>query len=202
MRNRLHYTPNQITLNLYTTGSQWMTDDGAEFIGPYHTYTTGEIYSESKWNAKTSKKLVPLVLHATDNHVYKQLKTVQTKFDNPQPIQPVITEQDKATGFITRYFLKKTNEYVITEIDEPQYDKWVIQEIDSYIWTAKKITWYITGNLHDEMQNGVLAPGVIEKNFQEIRRAETELPGISLILTNPIQYYSDSDFVIPKDINS
>ena len=44
MRNRLHYTPNQITLNLYTTGSQWMTDDGVEFIGPYHTYTTGEIF--------------------------------------------------------------------------------------------------------------------------------------------------------------
>jgi hypothetical protein len=52
------------------------------------------------------------------------------------------------------------------------------------------------------MQNGVLAPGVVEKNFQEIRKAEMELPGISLILTNPIQYYSDSDFVIPKDINS
>ena len=98
--------------------------------------------------------------------------------------------------------MKKTNEYVITEIDESQYDKWVIQEIDSYMWTAKKITWYITGNLHDAMQNGVLAPGVIEKNFQEIRKAEIELPGISLILTNPIQYYSDSDFVIPKDINS
>lgn len=202
MRKRLHYTPNQITFNLYTTGSQWMTEDGVEFLGPYHTYTTGEIYSQSKWNEKTSKKLVPLVLESTDNYVYKQLKTIQTKFDTPQSTQPIITIQARNTGFITRYFLKKSNESIITEVDESQYDKWGIQKIDSNIWNATQITWYITGNLHDELQHGVLVQGVIEKNLQEIQRAEIEVPGISLVLTNPVQYYSDTDFVVPKDINS
>jgi len=201
MRNRLHYTPNQITPNLYTTGSQWMTEDGVEFLGPYHTYTTGEIYSQSKWNAKTSKKLVPLVLESTDNYVYKQLKTIQTKFDTPQSTQPIITIQSRNAGFISRYFLKKANEYVIIEVDESQYNKWGIQQIDSNLWYATQITWYITGNLNDEMQRGVLIRGVIEKNLQEIQRAETEVPGISLILTNPVQYYSDTDFIVPKDIN-
>jgi len=202
MRNRLHYTPNQITPNLYTTGSQWMTEDGVEFLGPYHTYTTGEIYSQSKWNAKTSKKLVPFVLESTANYVYKQLKTIQTKFDTPQFTQPIITIQSRNAGFISRYFLKKANESVINEVDETQYDKWGIQKIDSNIWNATQITWYITGNLRDEMQRGVLVRGVIEKNLQEIQRAEIEVPGISLVLTNPVQYYSDTDFVVPKDINS
>jgi hypothetical protein len=178
-----------------------MTEDGVEFLGPYHTYTTGEIYSQSKWNAKTSKKLVPLVLESTDNYVYKQLKTIQTKFDTPQSTQPIITIQSRNAGFISRYFLKKANEYVIIEVDESQYNKWGIQQIDSNLWYATQITWYITGNLNDEMQRGVLIRGVIEKNLQEIQRAETEVPGISLILTNPVQYYSDTDFIVPKDIN-
>jgi hypothetical protein len=178
-----------------------MTEDGVEFLGPYHTYTTGEIYSQSKWNPKTSKKLVPFVLESTDNYIYKQLKTIQTKFDTPQSTQPIITIQARNTGFITRYFLKKANEYIINEVDESQYNKWGIQQIDSNIWNATQLTWYITGNLHDEYLHGVLVPGVIEKNLQEIQRAETEVPGIALVLTNPVQYYSDTDFVIPKDIN-
>jgi hypothetical protein len=202
MRKRLHYTPNQITTGLYTTGSQWMTEDGTEFVGPYHTYITGEIFSQSKWNEKTSKKLIPLVVEKSDNHVYKQLKTVRTKFETPQAVQPIITLKDRSAGFITRYFFKKTNNHTITEVDETQYDKWGIQKIDPNIWYATKIIWSITGNLHDEMQHGVIVPGVIEKNLQEIQRAEVDVPGISLILTNPVQYYSDTDFVVPKDINS
>ena len=57
-RLRLHYTPNQITKALYTTGSEWQTESGTEYIGLYHTYTTGEVYSESEWNSKTSIKLI------------------------------------------------------------------------------------------------------------------------------------------------
>jgi len=44
-------------------------------------------------------------------------------------------------------------------------------------------------------------PGVIELNTKEIQRMEQTLPGISKKLTNPLQYYTDTDFVVPRDIN-
>ena len=75
-RLRLHYTPNQITKALYTTGSEWQTETGIEYIGPYHTYTTGEIYSEPEWNSQKSIKLMPILRESKPVAAYKQLKSI------------------------------------------------------------------------------------------------------------------------------
>lgn len=202
MRRRLHYTPNQITNNLYTTGSEWMTETGVEYIGPYHTYTTDETFTEASWNPNTSQKLIPFVSELTANHVYRQLKTIQTKFTAPTVYYPVITESDRKFGFITRYFLKCVNQNFFIEINEQQYTDWTINKIDANLYTAGQLTWKITGNLKTETVNGVAIPGVTEHNINAIAQLEFNMPGISLILSNPTQYYTDIDFIAPKDINA
>jgi len=83
-RQRLHYTPNQITKALYTTGSEWQTEMGALYIGPYHTYTTGEVYSETEWNPQKSIKLLPFVTDSKAVSSYKQLKTITVQTQTPQ----------------------------------------------------------------------------------------------------------------------
>ena len=76
MRRRLYYTDKQITKNLYTTGSEWQTEDGVEYIGSYHTYITSETYTQSDWNEATSKKLVKYE-QANQNVVqYQKLKNI------------------------------------------------------------------------------------------------------------------------------
>ena len=45
-RKRVYYTKAQITDGLLTRGNEWMFIDGTEYIGQYHSYTTGEIFSE------------------------------------------------------------------------------------------------------------------------------------------------------------
>lgn len=200
-RQRLHYTPNQITKALYTTGSQWQTESGTEYIGSYHTYTTGEIYSETEWNPKKSIKLIPLVIESETVTTYKQLKTITPGKRTPQSYTPIVTQNDRVAGFITRYFIKKANETTIIEINLEQYNAYLAKEFDKNLYQTISIKWIITGSLETQYKNGVKIPSVAQQNLTAIQVAQQTMPGIISILTNPIQYYSDVDIIVPADIN-
>ena len=200
-RLRLHYTPNQITKALYTTGSEWQTESGTEYIGPYHTYTTGEIYSETEWNPQKSIMLLPFVTESKDVSSYKQLKTITVQTQTPKSYTPIVNQNDRVAGFITRYFIKKTNESKIIEIDLQQYNAYLAKRIDKNLYQTIAIKWIITGTLETQYRNGVELPSVMQQNLNAIRVAQETMPGINIILSNPIQFYSDVDIVVPKDIN-
>ena len=200
-RLRLHYTPNQITKALYTTGSEWQTESGAEYIGPYHTYTTGEVYSETEWNPQKSIKLLPFVTESKDVSAYKQLKTITVQTQTPQSYTPIVNQNDRIAGFITRYFIKKTNESKIIEIDLQQYNAYLAKRIDKNLYQTIAIKWIITGPLETQYKNGVEIPSVMQQNLNAIRVAQETMPGINIVLANPIQFYSDVDIIVPKDIN-
>jgi|694.fasta_scaffold121892_2 hypothetical protein len=201
MRRRLHYTPNQITNNLYTTGSQWMLENETEYVGPYHTYTTGEVFTQTEWNAQTSKQLFPIVLENPATKQYKTLKTIQTAFQSPIKVFPTITVSDRTAGFITRYFLKKYNQPELIEIDSAQYTEWQSNKIDRNLYIGTSLKWQITGPLTTETKNGATVLSVAAQNIQTIQTAQLTMPEISALLQNPTQYYTDIDFVAPKDIN-
>jgi hypothetical protein len=61
--------------------------------------------------------------------------------------------------------------------------------------------WKITGPISDTFNGNVKIPGVQTTNLQTIKRTEPKLPGITMYLNDPLQYYTDIDFVAPKDIN-
>jgi hypothetical protein len=201
MRRRLHYTPNQITKNLYTTGSQWMLENEAEYVGPYHTYTTGEVFTQTDWNAQTSKQLFPIVKDNPATKQYKILKTIQTAYKSPIKSFPIITVADRTAGFITRYFLKKYNQIEIIEIDATQYTEWQSGKIDRNIFIGVDLKWQITGPLTTQNKNGVTISSVAAQNIKNIQIAQEKMPELSMLLQNPIQYYSDTEFIVPKDIN-
>ncbi len=200
-RLRLHYTPNQITKGLYTTGSVWQTELGLEYIGAYHTYVTGEVYSESEWNSTKSVKLIPIVYEEKTVTSYKQLKTITPGKRTPQSYTPIVTQNDRVAGFITRYFIKKTNELKIIEINLEQFNAYLSNEFDKNLYQTISIKWIITGSLETQYKNGVKIPSVAQQNLTAIQVAQQTMPGIISILTNPIQYYSDVDIIVPRDIN-
>lgn len=203
MRNKLRYTIDEITTDLYTPGGQYMTEDNVEYTGPYHQYITNEIYTGSVWNTKTSVKLIPLINTRTDNVVYRKLKSnIVTKYYLPSLAIITITEQQRMTGAITRYFMKKTNDTHIFEIDSQTFNLWQSKRIDPLVYTAASLQWQIAGPVTDETIAGVSKLGVRTKNLNQIKLAEVKLPGISGKLTNPIELYTDIDFKVPKDINS
>ncbi len=202
MRLKLYYTTDEITNNLYTSGSQYMLQDNTEYRGLYHTYLTGEVYTGATWNAKTSVKLVPYKRIMAKNTEYETLKR-ELKLSYQQPVSALnapTTEQLKA-GSYTRYFIKKVNESKIIEIDASQFELWQSNQFDPAMYTAIKMQWYISGPIEDTRPTLVLHLGVRTKNLSQIAAAETTLPGISKVLADPLQYYSDVTYLVPKDIN-
>jgi hypothetical protein len=179
-----------------------MTTDNVEYKGLYHKYTiTNETYTGATWNESTSKKLIPLIRIVETVRTYNKIKTrnILKTPDAIIPYKPTITSEDIAQGFIYRYFLKKSNELVYFEISKTQYESYRTK-LDSILYAAGSLRWQITGPIQST-QTPVKKPGVAEMNTNAIKELEKQLPGISNFLTNPLQFYTDTDFIVPRDIN-
>lgn len=201
MRIKITYLPDEITNNLYTFGKEWMGIDNTEYIGLYHTYSTGETYSEGVWNSKKSIKLIPYEDVSSLKYQYKKLNSVNTTYVTPTPYQAensISINQEQ----IQRYFLQRKNDLNdIIEIDSTQFDLYANQQIDNNLYTAIQLTWYITGNTQDTMINGSKQFGIVSKNRNAVVNAERRMPGITSKLSNLLEFYTDTDFVVPRDIN-
>jgi len=203
-RLKTYYTADETTNNLFTTGKEWQTLDGVEYKGAYHRYLTGEIYTGAVWDYRTSKKLTRYESPITDNKdkTYKKLKSeLKLTFSTPNVVNISITAQDIQRGYITRYFFKKYDSANIQETDLKNYNVIISNEADRKLYTTLTFKWYITGNQQDTYKNGVLVAGIVSKNSKIISQANQKLKGISNLLTNPLQYYTDTDFIQPVDIN-
>jgi hypothetical protein len=75
-------------------------------------------------------------------------------------------------------------------------------EFDTNMYVATKMYWFISGASDDVRENGVLVKGVVTKNQTQIKQSEQQVPGLSKLLTDPLQFYTDTDFVVAKDINA
>lgn len=201
MRIKITYLPDEITNNLYTFGKEWMTIDNVEYIGLYHTYSTGEIYSEGTWDSNKSIKLISYEDVSSSKYQYKRLNSVNTTYITPTPYQAensISLNQEQ----IQRYFLqRKNNLNDIIEVDSTQFDLYANQQIDNNLYTAVQLTWYITGNTQDTITNGSKQFGIISKNKNSVTNVEQRMPGISKKLSNLLEFYTDTDFVVPRDIN-
>jgi len=200
-RKKLKYQDSEIRNNLYTFGDEFMTADKQEYKGLYHSYTlTNETYTGGTWNEQTSKPLYPLIRLATPVKTYDDLRNMtRSTRDAILPIQITITQTDITNGFIQRFFLKKVNEFIFIEISQSQYNLYGTT-IDDNLYAVDFCKWYISGPI-ETTYTPVKKPGVIELNTNEIQRMERTLPGISKKLNNPLQFYTDTDFVVPRDIN-
>lgn len=194
--------PDEITTNLYTTGGKFQTEDGVEYKGAYHRYITGEVYTGPIWNRKTSKRLLRLETTLPKDVTYTKLKPgLRTKFITPQPVQLTPTVTEYKAGYFERYFLKKINESVFLEIDDTQYKLWTNGRIDPAAFNAVTFRWFISGNIEDTYTATSSQPGVRTKNNIQIQYAQQQLPGIVSVLTDPLQYYGDAEYSVPRDIN-
>jgi hypothetical protein len=203
MREKSYYSATEITNNLFTTGSEWQTTTGQMYIGQYHKYITGEVYTGAIWNPNTSKKLVPYQITEKTNQVYRTLKTdIKTKYIAPIVYNPIVTIQDRNNGFIMRYFLYKSNERLIIEISPAHFKDYQQGKLDKNLYTGVELKWYISGNIDDVIKNSVLIEGVRTKNQKSLKSARQTIPDLSTLLNNPLQFYTDADFIVPGDINS
>ena len=180
-----------------------MTLDNVEYIGAFHKYITGEVYTQETWNPKLSKKLIPYKQQVTEvNTIYKKLKPdIRLKYSAPRAVVVQPNKTDITAGFISRYFIKQQNDNTIIEIDKLQYDNWSNNVIDRKMHQAVQIIWYIAGTISDSYDGTVFVPGVISKNQQQIAIASQTISNLSSYLTNLTEFYTDNDYSTPIDIN-
>jgi len=191
MRKKAFYTINEIQNNLFTTGSQWMTEDGTEYKGLYHQYATGEIFTQPEWNPNYSVKLIPYEDVPAEVKTFKRLKSINVQYESFRSYNVKLTTYDIQQGQINRYFIKKINEQPITEIDNQTYQKWVNKTIDPNMYSAVEVTWIIAGDKDRAATN----------NANQIEFAKTTIPNIDMVLTSPLQYYVTANTVVTTDIN-
>jgi len=202
MRSQITYLIEDITNNLVTTGSQWMTEDGQEYIGAYHTYATGEVYTRGVWDELLSKKLIPFEETTTVETIYKRLKpNIKTKYKLPTLYIPIITPADVSKGTFTRYLLQNQVSFQIIEVNKEQFSQWQKKKIDPNIWQGVQLEWKLVGNVNDVILNGASDLGIVSFNRNSVLQASKVLPGLQNILTNFTQFISDAEYIIPSDIN-
>jgi len=201
MRLKQFYSNNEIITDLYTTGSEWMTTDNVEYIGLYHKYTTGEVYTQPTWNKQLSKQLIEYRQTNTSIDTFNKISNINLNYNSFRTHNVNITKKDIAAGYIQRYFFKKANENKFYEVNEDTYQQYRKQQIDNNLYVAISLKWYITGEMSDSFKGAIQLLGVKTKNEQSIFNAEKVLNNLSKYLTNPIEYYVDTDVIVPADIN-
>jgi hypothetical protein len=126
----------------------------------------------------TDKKTEALMVVRYNNLNGAQFSNLPT----PIPYTPSWIVTDKS---ISRYFVKKINDVVITEVNSANYSGLISSNIYNYVM----LDWKIRGQKHSTVENGVDSFGVAEYNTTQIQNADVSLPGISKKLLNPLQFY-------------
>jgi len=203
-RFKTYYPASEITTDLYTAGKQWMTANNVEYIGVYHKYLTGEVYTRAQWQPGISVILMPYIdtTISNKNMPYLKLKPeIQLSRTSPTAHNVVATVNDYRRGLLQRFFIKKRNDNAIIEINKQQFDSWKSDKIDKKLYIAIEIAWYITGPIHDTT-SGITVLGVSTLNLRQIKLAAKTIPEIATYLTDPLQFYTDTEYTVPKDINN
>ena len=201
MRIKSYYSANEIVNNLYTTGQELMTTDNVDYVGLYHKYTTGEIYSQPTWNKNKSVKLIKYKEQSESVIEYNKISDIEIDYKSFNTYNVAITKENINKGYVDRFIIKRANDNVFYEVNSDTYDMYTREDIDPVLYLAVKFKWYITGNINDTQQGNITIPGVQSNNYKELQTAEITVPGISLYFTDLLQYYVDDDNVTPKDIN-
>lgn len=208
-RKKIYYPDSQIQKNLYTRGKEWMfLDDWKEYVGYYHKYTNGEVYTEREWGANKSKRLVVYKENPNSYFRYLDLKNYTVyrgekyeivgadkvySYTAPRAVKIIPTQGDVQNGSMERYFVYKRNEptRVMFEVDALQikdFDK-LNAGINHNLYGYIAVPWKLTGPEFDVFSNGIVtASGVVSTNQRIIERFSKKFPILRKTLNNPREH--------------
>jgi hypothetical protein len=202
-RNRIYYPDAQVTKNLFTNGGEWMLLDGTEYVGSYHTYTTGEVFTRSSYVDQLSCKLIPYTtqeqtqikelngINILNSFDYDEIKSIDVTIGTyPVPHRVYATDSDFVRGYVNRFFARKVNEELFIEISEEDYGNTDSPDgISSLLWHTFSIRWKVSGPARDVYKNGnIEIPGIIDTNLRSIQDTQIKYSGFENVLTDPSQY--------------
>lgn len=170
----MYYPKSQIVTNLYTNGQEYIIKSNNEkYIGNYWKTSDGKFFTGKTPEDKNIQELIPqsatlpqdnldTVNTSTqtpeaselfiDSPIVLEYNKVNSEFSTskflPISFNPQPTQDDYDLGEFTRYFCKKTNDLLYTEINKDTYEKLTGQD-PTYLWqlyTPFKYQWIISGD--------------------------------------------------------
>jgi len=203
-RSRIYYSKAQIKKGLVTEGKEWMTMDNVEYRGQYHTYVTGEVFTQPTFVDGKSRKLIPFVdlskIGETDDIGMDVAKNFEydniTKLDVldtliPNPSIEEITDEDLINGFFERHFGYKYDGRCI-ELNKENYNKIGSDEgLTDVQWTKIKLKWKIRGPVRDiKDSNGkMIEAGVFDTNKRTVFLISEDFPNFKNKLLDYLEFY-------------
>ena len=152
MPRPVYTPPEKIETSLYTSGKEWMfLNTNEEYIGLYHKYPNGSVYSEASFNdfSQELESYAPAI-ETEFGGVYYNL--TQARFNNyiePKYYQLIPTNADYENARVTRYFVQKRNDLSqIIEVDSESYNNVNNKNktgIDAGRYRKIAINWSISG---------------------------------------------------------
>jgi len=203
-RPRKYYPNAFITTGIYTKGKEWMTNEGEEYIGPYHKYIDGFTMTLPNYDKQKSVQLIPYQEQvATGNSktlIYDKISDIAVKDLNaPKSFYPKPTPKQQKSGFMTRYATQKRNEPTkFAEISEEQYKTITnsAKGINGGLYKGIEFKWKITGHKNDILKDdgSIKEHGVEDTNRRILILLDEKYPGIA-------NYFADLlEFTIYDDI--
>jgi len=198
-----YFPSNKVTTNLYTNGGEFFIQGtNIPYIGYYHKFSTGEIFTGQNPNVSNTRPLIKtpttiptqitnipytvVIVNSNENQEYIKTKKVDVNSLQtlPTPHYPQPTSNDYQIGEFQRYFVKKGNESKFLEISLEDYRKYVNRDRDVMfeLYTPIQINWILTGEKEQ----------VYRVNQSIVARAEREqnLPGFTQYFRNRFtQFY-------------
>lgn len=213
-KTRPIYTPKtKIKNGLYTEGKELMfAETLKEYIGLYHKYPNGAVYSEAGYN--TNSKLLMAYTSAIEpaqvkdvngrntgvsgsfnNSIYHQITGARfNKHKSPEYFYPQPRPKDYRRGSFLRYFaVHVSNPNSILEISPFMFDN--INDnneggIDSRIYKTTSLSWTITGPVRD----------VQKTNLRMIQFHEQRVPGLQRYLTDLDEFHQKRHAIAEEDL--
>jgi hypothetical protein len=225
-RKKIYYPDDQIVKNLFTNGGEFsLLDDFSEYVGFYHRYTTGEVFTEPEWNPLKSRRLIRFRKLQEQQKRYYDIKlfrrpdpnkpSVKRKYTTdrdeyfrysaPRPVKRKLTQKEIDEGKTYRYFVTKRNERdrVFFEISVTQSQDYYRrgEGINEFLYELITIPWKVDGPEYDIYENDILKmAGVIDSNLRIIDRYSETYRLLRQIVRNPreLTVYENVPNIKPK----
>lgn len=180
----------------YTNGGEYVIDvpgtgiqDVAEYFGFYYVTKQGSMFIGSDPSAQPRIKLRTIPKSAFEEKNAKYWRLTHMEFDRynyPVYYYPRPTAADYKLGYITRRFVKKVNEEIISEIKPiklkgPKINGQNLKGLNSFYWRPIQFRWSIVGPI-EEVRKG---------NKRVLDANEKYFPGITRYLNDLDEFHKD-----------
>jgi len=187
----MYFPKNKIKTGLYTSGNEFVTQNGLSYIGPYWRTANGEYFTGESPNSVPYEKLI--------------IRGISSNTPTMIPVETIFpTEEDYQLGEFQRYFTCRRNQVLFNEITETTYNNILKGKINITVnYKTFSLPWQLTGNITNVYQ--------VNKSVVQLIERKENINGLSNFLNDYIQYYrylpqenlytSGSEFLTPNGLD-